>query len=954
MIINNTNQILNSNNKIAPNQQQHSETTNVEKVAEIGTVPVDASLLKAYIGVQAEKTISKQELLGYFDSIGFKNQSKYDEVYESLCDKNGVITERAFNFLKRFQEKKHPLLLSVKLFDAAKEDGKINYKALFLADSIMDKNQGNNYFIGRDYCYDVLQNSKDENGFFNDSVIKFITQNSEELKPYMQRDTRFVFSPIKNMEGKFDLKAIDYADKKLSDGVPFSEVTKQIYDLKDKNGNLSYDVKFINDSLAGHFDHYLTGTVKDIALSFPQDKVKERNDFIDLMISMKDDRNLQETLNFIKNTKSDKNDKSGLEYNKQSISFVKNIAESAYQGKEKLKIILSKLNIPYTNYTQQDAEILKRLCQSVDTKDIETFIDASVKKAGKHKGEFSSATLEKYLDIYKNEGNKRAIMPEIEYMSKCFSLEENDYALDTFYKLYNLQWKNDINRNFHIYEKLDRKTLHFILALLCLEKQGQPTRQCYIVALDRLNKLMSMKLPMSSKDAFENFIMYQDIDIVEKLEKVNFQELGLQTGQISQGIFQYATEDELLHFKEYLKEYLKDKNVKDVDINLNRNISSIVELTTGPDWNKTILLYDIKTGTPTAEIKESSWDNTLIRNEHDFKNNTVSKLKLRIVSEDYHKHQIFESQTLKKMDKNNNLMFEEIIEKSPINGVFNIERHKADGSIEKICTAYKDKNGNEIIEKNMESLDGTKTSYRYEDDEAGNRILDYKITDKNGKQLLNQSVTFEVIDEKHFVSSRNNNKFDIKLENDSLIVKNLQNNKTVSLELPNFTKNTYTELLTVLKQFPGDELFKMKELDLKAFYVSEKSPNASYNFEDKEIFMKPKYVDTSILLHEWGHGKDDLMFNEINEKIKDDKKLREIYNQEKEAFRNYFGDSQLSEIGYFMSDYHYLGKDSIKEGIAETNTLLSIYPKNEIQAIRSHYWQQYFPRTISYLANILN
>ncbi len=67
---------------------------------------------------------------------------------------------------------------------------------------------------------------------------------------------------------------------------------------------------------------------------------------------------------------------------------------------------------------------------------------------------------------------------------------------------------------------------------------------------------------MSSKDAFENFIMYQDINTIKNSKKVNFQELGLKTGQISQGIFQYATEDELLHFKEYLKEYLKDKMLK--------------------------------------------------------------------------------------------------------------------------------------------------------------------------------------------------------------------------------------------------------------------------------------------------------------------------------------------------------------------------------------------------------
>ena len=52
MIINNSNQISNSN-KTVPNPQPQPETTNVEKVSEIRTVPVKASLLKAYIGFQA-------------------------------------------------------------------------------------------------------------------------------------------------------------------------------------------------------------------------------------------------------------------------------------------------------------------------------------------------------------------------------------------------------------------------------------------------------------------------------------------------------------------------------------------------------------------------------------------------------------------------------------------------------------------------------------------------------------------------------------------------------------------------------------------------------------------------------------------------------------------------------------------------------------------------------------
>ena len=148
----------------------------------------------------------------------------------------------------------------------------------------------------------------------------------------------------------------------------------------------------------------------------------------------------------------------------------------------------------WSTYAQNDIKALKDLCKSIDKKDVETFLDASIKKAGKDKGKFDSATLEKYIEIYRK---NRYLNPmgDIEYMAKCLALEEDDYALDTFAKLYNLRWKT--GSRFGSEELLDRRTLHFILMMCCLENQGAPQRPCYKPVLDNLNKLMTMKLPMS-------------------------------------------------------------------------------------------------------------------------------------------------------------------------------------------------------------------------------------------------------------------------------------------------------------------------------------------------------------------------------------------------------------------------------------------------------------------------
>ena len=108
-------------------------------------------------------------------------------------------------------------------------------------------------------------------------------------------------------------------------------------------------------------------------------------------------------------------------------------------------------------------------------------------------------------------------------------------------------------------------------------------------------------------------------------------------------------------------------------------------------------------------------------------------------------------------------------------------------------------------------------------------------------------------------------------------------------------------------------------------------------------------------MHEWGHAKDEMEFSEINEAINKDTKLRQIFEEERTALRENLGYAQQSYVSYFCADKHYLGKDnSIIEGVAETNTLLSTYPKNDTQNIRSMYWQQYFPRTIAYLSGLLN
>jgi hypothetical protein len=152
----------------------------------------------------------------------------------------------------------------------------------------------------------------------------------------------------------------------------------------------------------------------------------------------------------------------------------------------------------------------------------------------------------------------------------------------------------------------------------------------------------------------------------------------------------------------------------------------------------------------------------------------------------------------------------------------------------------------------------------------------------------------------------------------------------------------------------------MKKFDLGGFSNDNSVANAAYRGAKKgdindngEILISDNYIDDGVALHEWGHGKDHIAFKEISEEINKDPKLREIYQKEREAFRKNFSDAQLSHIAYFGADMHYLGSNAIQEGIAETNAILSVLPKNDVSSVRAHYWMQYFPNTIAYLSDLL-
>ena len=361
----------------------------------------------------------------------------------------------------------------------------------------------------------------------------------------------------------------------------------------------------------------------------------------------------------------------------------------------------------------------------------------------------------------------------------------------------------------------------------------------------------------------------------------------------------------------------------------------------------------------TVDFYKSKNNSYKIQKSIDYRNNTVSKVRYAVndIGDETPTHEI---RIVK--DKNGKVKRTEYTEPSEIKGVMNVKYRYPDGKEEIISSGTIDKKtGIATIRKNMLSALGTRTEYLFEDDPQGNRISDYKITDKNGNVLLKNSETFEVINENKFISSKNDKKYEITSDDNNITVKDLSNpERTATFKRGVEIVGEQNEIINVLKKMPGEELLKLKEsvdeLD------GTKDVLSSYSSPGPDKRKIRSGDNLFAILHELGHSVDmkDVDLNNLHKTVKnaifEDEKFNKIYEKEKAAFNKEFPDAQRNHIAYFIDhETHYNGERGGKrETIAESNALLTTAKSHELLAMRSQYLQQHFPETIAYLNDKLN
>ena len=128
-----------------------------------------------------------------------------------------------------------------------------------------------------------------------------------------------------------------------------------------------------------------------------------------------------------------------------------------------------------------------------------------------------------------------------------------------------------------------------------------------------------------------------------------------------------------------------------------------------------------------------------------------------------------------------------------------------EGGVKTVSDATKKKNGKVIVKKDMESLDGTRTQYKYKDDPKGNRYMHYKITTKEGEVLLDNRKTFEVVSDNEFRSTFNDKSYTMKVEGDKLTVTCDQDEKkTATIDLGKI-QGDKDKIISSIKRLSGEE-----------------------------------------------------------------------------------------------------------------------------------------------------
>ena len=374
-----------------------------------------------------------------------------------------------------------------------------------------------------------------------------------------------------------------------------------------------------------------------------------------------------------------------------------------------------------------------------------------------------------------------------------------------------------------------------------------------------------------------------------------------------------------------------------------------------------------KSYSETKELREDKTAKVVVTTE-DYKANSVNE-KYQDAKIDA-TGRIYDFETYKEVidykDENGNTKYQRISTLSEdVPGAMNIQNVYPDGTVEDLAKYSKDeKTGIITVKKDFTSPDGTRTQYLYEDDEHGNRIIDNKITNADGKVIYQNTQTFEVISDNKFITSNDGRKYEITADEKSIHIKELGLEKETSIEFKKkIDKFNRDEMVKLLKKVPGHLLFESAE-DVKKYNgLKPDEALCAYSMPTKKSITSADNL--FIFLHELGHIKDSETLKSKNGHVRHNdemqysgnEKIQKVYMKELSAFVEKYPHEQRENAGYFLeNDGHYAGKwGALGEVVAETNAIGTAIIDEDSQCVslRGEYLQENFPETIAEIKNAM-
>lgn len=505
-----------------------------------------------------------------------------------------------------------------------------------------------------------------------------------------------------------------------------------------------------------------------------------------------------------------------------------------------------------------------------------------------------------------------------------------------------------------------------------------------------------------------DFSIVNRFQMPKRAELLNFQETNLQTEYKSIVLPDIRSNQILLpDNKIYVPSYIKsDFNRNHLSIQLPSNYKKVEEVNEDKNtktaksvfkkYNSVSLYENIQTGAKIIRASKNDYTKEGLFNssevlEIDMKN---PKKATRYIKDYEHNSETeitisnplsprettTDSMTTIYRDKNGSIIKTEEYKKSVIPGLYDITETDAAGNKTIISKAAKDEEGNILVEKNLVSLDGTKTTYRYESDKEGNhKKLFTQITDSNGKVLSTIDRTYDKESENVTYSSVNGNKYKAERKDNSLEITNYTNGEITVIKpedkkASESEKNSmmFTMLLSgrmlkftdenvldkMFDTFPADTLLTLNSNITKIFPLEDDLDSAFVGSLD---YLMCK-TDNFVVNHELGHSKDATRAEEgatlYNAKkpaspLANNEQFRKTYIEEKAAFMKEFPDFEEKFIGYFLFGVESKPERGRKETVAETNAINGLQPQPpELLAMRTTLLQRYFPRSIAEITKL--